>query len=77
VREPAAAYVRVYCGTLDVAPVYEVGPVDIHARDGAEGNDFWRVATVESDGVTCRVTPLRGPDGGADIVTAAEAQGSR
>lgn len=74
----ASAYIRIYCGTIEVDPVYEVGPVDLEAHGGSsQNNDFWRVATVVWDGYLCTVDPLIGADGGPDIITANDAEGSR
>lgn len=73
--EPAQAYVRIYCGTIDVSPVYEVGPVAIRAPGGSD-HDFWRVASVAWDGVRCAVTPRTSASGGPDIVTESVARSS-
>ena len=75
---PAHAYVSIYCGTIDVDPAYQVGPVDIRASGwDSFSNDFWRVATVEWDGFGCHVTPLAEADGSPDIIIASDAQRHR
>jgi hypothetical protein len=71
------AYVRIYCGTIATDPVYEVGPVTIEDHGSSYWNDFWRVATIEWDGIDCAVTPLVGDGGGPDIVSAREAENRR
>lgn len=74
----AQTYIRIYCGMIDVDPVYEIGPIALAPRgDDPMGNDFWRVATVTWDGFTCHVSPSVGPDGGADIIIASEAAADR
>lgn len=76
--ELAHAYIRIYCGTIDVDPVYEVGPVDLRAHGwDSWSNDFWRVATVVWDGFGCRVDPLADAAGRPDIIIASEAQEHR
>ena len=76
--DPALAHISIYCGTLDVDPVYEVGPVALRASGwDPMSNQFWRVATVTWDGVRCRVTPLANAAGEPDIIIASEAERHR
>lgn len=73
----AQAYVRIYCGIIEVDPVYETGPVELVGASSSMENDFWRVATVTWDGFRCSVVPLADESGGPDIIVARQAQTSR
>lgn len=54
---PADVVVRIYCGGS--MPTAEIGPVRLDASaDDQNFTDFWRVADLTFDGVTCTVTNL-------------------
>ncbi len=56
---PSRAYVKVYCGTISIDPVFEIGPKTLNPSGGSwEGNDFWKVAEVYWDGYDCDVRPI-------------------
>jgi hypothetical protein len=52
-------YVKIYCGTITVDPVYEAGPRTLRAYGPREPmNDFWKVADVTWNGYSCSITPI-------------------
>lgn len=55
---PSRVYVKIYCGTISIDPVYEVGPMTLHIGGMWEDNDFWKVAEVSWDGYHCEVRPI-------------------
>jgi K319L-like, PKD domain len=56
---PAAVYVKIYCGTVSINPVYETGPMQLYGSSGGSwDNDFWKVASVMWNGWNCSVTPI-------------------
>ncbi len=55
---PSQVYVKIYCGTVSLDPVFEIGPVRLTAGVDYEGNDFWKVADVTWDGYDCEVRPI-------------------
>jgi len=56
---PAAVYVKIYCGTVSINPVYETGPKMLYASGGGSwDNDFWKVASVTWNGWNCSVTTI-------------------
>lgn len=68
---PASVYVKIYCGTISINPIYETGPMVLYGSSGDPwGNDFWKVASVTWNGWNCSVTPLN------QVVTASQASGS-
>jgi hypothetical protein len=79
---PSQVYVKVYCasttGECTSGPPVEFGPVELRVdnRDWSN-NQFWRVATVRWDGVTCTVTSLANPDGAPNITTRAVVDSNR
>lgn len=75
--QSADAHIQVYCGTIEVDPVYSVGPVTLQASGNSGTNDFWRVATVVWDGFACDITPLATAGGAPDIIAESEAQRRR
>ncbi len=54
----AAVYVKIYCGEIDLTPVYEVGPFILNGSGSPTSNDFWKVADVTWNGFDCTVNPL-------------------
>ena len=55
---PSSVYVKIYCGTVSMNPVYETGPRVLNGAGDPWSNDFWKVAAVTWNGWTCSVTPL-------------------
>ncbi len=54
----AEVYVKIYCGEIDLTPVWETGPFTLHGDNSPEDNDFWKVADVTWNGYTCTVSPI-------------------
>jgi hypothetical protein len=55
---PSQVYVKVYCGNVDVNPIFELGPVTLETGPTSGQNDFWKVADLEWTGFGCDVTPI-------------------
>ncbi len=56
---PSDVYVKIYCGTISINPVFEAGPMTLNGNTANSwGNDFWKVATVTWNGATCSVLPI-------------------
>ena len=55
---PSEVYVKIYCGTISINPVYEVGPKTLYGPSDPFSNDFWKVAMVTWTGFDCNVTPI-------------------
>jgi hypothetical protein len=74
---PSQVTVKIYCSTIDAAPVAEFGPVAIRMNDGGENRDFWRVAAVTWNGTRCTVRNLADASGRPNITTSGVVQGAR
>jgi len=68
---PSQVYLKIFCGTISMYPVYEVGPTRLLGSSSPMENDFWKVAEVAWDGFGCSVSPID------SIVLAREASASR
>jgi hypothetical protein len=55
---PADAYVKIYCGNIDVDPVFELGPKTLTEGSTNSQNDFWKVAQITWQGFTCDISPI-------------------
>jgi hypothetical protein len=55
---PSQVYVKIYCGTSSLDPIYEVGPMQLYGASDPTSNEFWKVAHLTWDGQGCAVEPL-------------------
>ncbi|MBI5485842.1 MAG: hypothetical protein HY905_00770 [Deltaproteobacteria bacterium] len=80
---PSQVYVRIYCastsGVCESGPPVDFGPVTLvnGGLGGMEASDFWRVAAVTWNGVTCSVRSLAAADGTPNITTHGVVQAGR
>ncbi|MBI5485846.1 MAG: hypothetical protein HY905_00790 [Deltaproteobacteria bacterium] len=80
---PSQVYVRIYCastsGVCESGPPVDFGPVTLvnGGLGGMEASDFWRVAAVTWNGVTCSVRSLASADGTPNITTHGVVQAGR
>jgi hypothetical protein len=65
---PAEVYVKVYCGTSTLDPIYEVGPLALSVGPDTALNEFWKVAHVTWDGQACAIEPI------GEVVTTEQAR---
>jgi hypothetical protein len=57
--DEADIYVRIFCGSGSMSPVFEAGPVRMQDyRGSTDGNDFFKVAEVSWEGNSCSVAPI-------------------